>query len=494
MIVKTDKDEFADFLTDAANYKGTADAVYFPEDEDDVAAILRVHNSKKIPVTIAGNGTGLTGARVPQGGVVLSTVKLNRILKINEKEKYAAVQAGVLLKDFQDAVEAKNLFYPPDPTECNCFVGATIATNSSGARTFKYGPTRNYVEGLRIVLADGNTLTLERNKVFAKDYKLNLAADSGKQITLDIPRYLMPETKHAAGYYAKENVDAIDLFIGSEGTLGVIYSAKLKLLNLPGKFLSCVQFFPSEADALTFIAEARNMSYKSRVDNNEYMVDARGLEFFDANALRFLEESYPAIPKTAGAAVWFEQEYNERNERALFDEWGILINRHNGNMNEAWFAFNKTDYEKFKDFRHAISWRVNEYCAQHGVMKVGTDTAVPHDKFGSFYKFCKETTIAAGLKYVAYGHVGNSHIHLNMLPGDQEQYTKAREVYGVICRKAVEYKGTVSAEHGIGKLKKGYLLDMYGEDNIKQMARMKLQLDPNAILGAGNIFDEKYFL
>jgi D-lactate dehydrogenase (cytochrome) len=492
MIVKTDKDEFADFLTDAANFKGTADAVYFPENEEDIVAILKLHNSKKIPVTIAGNGTGLTGARVPQGGVVISTVKLNRILKINEQGKYAAVQTGVLLKDLQDAVEEKKLFYPPDPTERNCFVGATIATNSSGARTFKYGPTRNYVDGLRVILADGETLTLQRNKVFAKDYKLNLITDSGKQITLDIPRYKMPDTKHAAGYYTKENVDAIDLFIGSEGTLGVIYSAKLKLLDLPEKFLSCVQFFPDESDALSFIAEARNLSYRSRQDKNEFIIDARGLEFFDGHALRFLYEAYPAIPKTAGAAVWFEQEYNEKNERALFDEWSILINHHRGNMDEAWFAFNKTDYEKFKDFRHAISWHVNEYCAKHGVMKVGTDTAVPHDKFDEFYKFCKKITIEAGLRYVAYGHVGNSHIHLNMLPEDKERYAKAREVYGMICRKAVEFNGTVSAEHGIGKLKKGHLLDMYGEENIKQMARMKLQLDPNAILGAGNIFDEKY--
>jgi D-lactate dehydrogenase (cytochrome) len=494
MIVKTDKDEFADFLTDAANFKGTADAVYFPEDEEDVAAILRVHNSKKIPVTIAGNGTGLTGARVPQGGVVLSTAKLNRILKINEKGKYTAVQAGVLLKDFQDEVEAKNLFYPPDPTERNCFVGATIATNSSGARTFKYGPTRNYVEGLRIILADGSALTLERGKLFAKDYKLTIVTDCGKEKTIDLPRYKMPETKHAAGYYAKEDVDAVDLFIGSEGTLGVIYSAKLKLLNFPEKFLSCVQFFPTEENALSFIAEARESSYRSRLAKNEYMVDARGLEFFDPHSLRFLEEVYPAIPKQAGAAVWFEQEYNNRNEKALFDEWGILINRHSGNMDDAWFAFNKTDYEKFKDFRHAISWRVNEYCVNHGVMKVGTDTAVPHENFYQFYDYCKKTTIDAGLRYVAYGHVGNSHIHLNMLPEDNEQFIKAREVYRAICHKAVKYGGTVSAEHGIGKLKKDYLLDMYGEESIRQMAKMKLQFDPNAILGAGNIFDEKYFI
>lgn len=493
MIIKTDKEEFSDFLSDAANYKGTADAIYFPENEEDIKTVLRECSSKKIKATISGNGTGVSGARVPEGGIVISTNKLNKILEINEKEKYAVVQTGVLLKDFQDEVEAKKLFYPPDPTERNCFVGATIATNSSGARTFKYGPTRSYVEELRIILADGDTLTLERNKLFAVNYRLEILTDKGRHISLDIPRYKMPDTKHAAGYYAKENVDAIDLFIGSEGTLGVIYSAKLRLLDLPENIVSCVQFFPKEEDALSFIKEAREISYRNREEKKDNSFDARGLEFFDEHSLRFMQDAYPAIPAGAKGAVWFEQEYEPGSEQIIFEEWSNLVATHNGDIDTAWFAFNKTDYEKFKDFRHSISWRVNEYCTQHGVMKVGTDTAVPHLRFLEFYNYCKQVTVEAGLQYVAYGHVGDSHIHLNMLPENKEQYSRAREVYGAICRKAAELGGTVSAEHGIGKLKKGFLLDMYGEKSIRQMAKLKLQLDPGAILGAGNIFDEVYY-
>ncbi len=492
MIIKTDKEEFASFLSDAANFKGDAEAVYFPENEEELKSILKECALKGIKTTIAGNGTGVTGARVPQGGVVISTSKLNRILEINKENKFALVEGGVLLKDFQDAVEAAGLFYPPDPTERNCFVGATIATNASGARTFKYGPTRNYVMGLRVILAGGDALELERGEVLADGYKLELTADSGRKIKINVPRYEMPPTKNTAGYYSKENIDAVDLFIGSEGTLGVIYSAKLRLLKLPAEILSCVQFFNEEDDALSFIEEARLLSYQIAGGNENSLIDARGLEFFDSNSLRFMESTYNNIPKAAKGAVWFEQEYSPENEKIILDKWSALIAKHRGNIENAWIAFNKADYEKFKDFRHSISWQVNEYCTRNGVMKVGTDTAVPHEMFREFYRFCVKLVTEANMNYVAYGHAGNSHIHLNMLPANHESYTKARELYGIICRKAVELGGTVSAEHGIGKLKKGYLLDMYGEENIRQMAKLKYSLDPGGILGPGNIFDEKY--
>jgi len=487
MIVKTDKESFADFLSDAANFKGDADAVYFPESEQDFATLLKECSSKNIPVTIAGNGTGVTGARVPNGGVVAATSRLNKILEINRGGKYALVQCGVLLKDLQDEVESAGLFYPPDPTERNCFIGGTIATNASGARTFKYGPTRDYILGLKIVLADGDILTLERNQFAAVDYILEIVTDSGKNITLDIPRYKMPAVKHAAGYFTKENIDAVDLFIGSEGTLGVVVEAKLKLLDLPKNIFSCVQFFESESEALLFVDEARDCSH-----NNNNIINARGLEFFDSFSLKFMKEEYPAIPNGMNAAIWFEQEFGPDNENEIVDAWTDLIDRHKGKIENAWLALNKLDYEKFKDFRHSISARVNEYCTAHGVTKVGTDTAVPVNKFHQFYDYCRSTTIEAGLKFVAYGHAGNCHIHLNMLPENREQYVTAKEVYGKICREAVRLGGTISAEHGIGKFKTDYLLEMYGEANILEMAKLKKQLDPHLILSPGNIFNTSF--
>ena len=170
MIVKNNPDEFQNYLSDSSNYKGTADAVYLPETEYELIELVKKFNSDKVKITVSGNGTGLTGSRVPEGGVIISTEKLNNVIELNEGKKYLRVQPGMILKELQDFVETKKLFYPPDPTEKNCFIGATVATNSSGARSFKYGPTRNYVIGIRVVLPTGDTISIERGKIFAFSY------------------------------------------------------------------------------------------------------------------------------------------------------------------------------------------------------------------------------------------------------------------------------------------------------------------------------------
>lgn len=204
MIIKTDQNEIQNFLADSSNFKGNCDAVYFPENEKEIQSIVIEANKNNTPVTVAGNGTGLTGARVPKGGIVISTERLNKIIEINNEEKFAVLQTAVILNDFQKILKEKKLFYPPDPTEGNSFIGANIATNASGAKTFKYGPTRDYVLGIKLILPNGKLLNLERGKVFAKDYKLELITESKNNIEVTIPDYVMPETKHAAGYFCKK--------------------------------------------------------------------------------------------------------------------------------------------------------------------------------------------------------------------------------------------------------------------------------------------------
>jgi D-lactate dehydrogenase (cytochrome) len=487
MIIKKDQDEIQKYLTDESSYIGFCDAVYFPETENEVKQILEECNLTKTKITVSGNGTGLTSGRVPEGGIVVSLEKLNKILEINEAEKYIVVEPAVILRELQNFVEEKNLFYPPDPTERDCFIGATVVTNSSGARTFKYGPTRDYVLGLKIILTDGSIVELERDQFRCNGYDASLKTEEGKTYSFQIPKYEMPDTKNAAGYYCKENMDLIDLFIGSEGTLGIVTKLKLKLINLPKDLLSCVAFFPSEDDALDFIAEARE---KSKAEESKTL-SARGLEYFDNFSLRFMSQDYPNIPELAKAAVWFEQELND-NEDEMLGEWVELITKHSGFEEESWLAVDKKEQEKFKDFRHAIAWKVNEFISKHGLKKVGTDVAVPHNVFCQYYYYVKKKIEGRNIKYVVYGHIGNSHMHLNMLPTNQDEYKTARELYKEICLEAIKLKGTFSAEHGVGKSKRDFLVMMYGENTIMKMATLKLVFDPNKILNIGNIFEEKY--
>src|SRR5690242_9055294 len=215
MHAKTNSDEIEDFLTDASFMRGGhADRVLLPESVEEVAEILTSANRDRTPVTISGAGTGTVGGRVPFGGIVLATDRLNRIKSIENNRGVA--EAGVILSDFQRAVDAKGLLYPPDPTERGAFLGGTVATNASGARTFKYGPTRNYIERLKVVLASGEVLDLHRGEKIRE---------------IRVPSYARPATrKNATGYFVAPEMDELDLFIGSEGTLGVVCEIEARLI------------------------------------------------------------------------------------------------------------------------------------------------------------------------------------------------------------------------------------------------------------------------
>ena len=269
MLTKTQPDEIQSFLADASHmHGGYAARVVFPENATEVVELLAEASASQTPVTVSGAGTGTVGGRVPFGGIVLATDRLNRIKSIVHENNSgtATAEAGVILNDLQRAVDAEKLFYPPDPTEGSCFFGGTIATNASGARTFKYGPTRNYVRRLKVALANGDMIDLRRGEVLASsDGLIEIPTSSGRIIEARLPSYQMPHTrKHASGYFNAPRMDALDLFIGSEGTLGVVIEAEVDLLPKPEGLLSGVVFFASESDLLSFVAEARRRSLANR--------------------------------------------------------------------------------------------------------------------------------------------------------------------------------------------------------------------------------------
>ncbi|HSP62004.1 MAG TPA: FAD-binding oxidoreductase, partial [Pyrinomonadaceae bacterium] len=263
MLTKSKPDEIQDFLSDASYLQGGhAARVTFPETAEEVGEILATATRERTPATVSGAGTGTVAGRVPFGGMVIATDKLNQIKQILHDDQgggRAVAEAGVILRDFQRAVEAEGLMYPPDPTERGCFLGGTVATNASGSRTFKYGPTRKYVESLKIALATGDVIDLRRGQLHADERgRIKIPLESGRSIEARLPTYRMPDVrKHASGYYVAPELDVIDLFIGSEGTLGVIVEIEVKLLAKPEGFLSGVVFFDSEERLLAFVREAR---------------------------------------------------------------------------------------------------------------------------------------------------------------------------------------------------------------------------------------------
>ena len=501
MLVKSEQDAIQSFLADASNLAGGhASRVILPESSEEAADALARASRERTPVTIAGAGTGIVGGRVPFGGVVLSTEKLNRIGEIirDEEGARATAGAGVVLADFQREVRAHGLLYPPDPTESSCYLGGTIATNASGARTFKYGPTREYVRRLKVALATGDVLDLRRGEIAASDEGLlRVHLGGGRSIEARLPTLSMPSTrKHAAGYYVAKGMDLIDLFVGSEGTLGVVTEVEVKLLPEPEGVLAGVVFFRDEESLLAFVREARERSLTTRETAHASVeaatgLDARALEYFDAESLSFLRERYPLVPARAAGAIFFEQETTEETEDALMNEWLELVEVHGALGDESWFGANEHDLAEMRAFRHALPVMVNEWLARRGQRKVSTDMAVPDEAFPEMLRFYKETLRASRLAYVIFGHIGDNHVHVNILPRDDLEQLAARETYARFVERAVSLGGTISAEHGVGKIKREYLRALYGERSLREMAELKRAFDPACVLGRGNIFAEE---
>ncbi len=478
MQIKSNPDEIQSFLSDASFIRdGHADRVVLPEKIEEVSEILAHANGDRVPVTVSGAGTGTVGGRVAFGGIVLATDKLNHIKSIVHEPGggHAVVEAGVILSDLQRAVDHEGLLYPPDPTERGCFIGGTVATNASGARTFKYGPTRNYINRLKVVLASGEVLDLRRGEVRA-DAKGRIRV--GKTIDLQLPQYRMPATrKNATGYFVAQSMDAVDLFIGSEGTLGVICEVETRLLPKPEGLLSGVVFFADEADVLAFVAAARAGS------------GARALEFFDQESLNFLREKYPTIPTNAVGAIFFEQETDSANEEALLNDWMAMLDQHHA-FPDSWFATNEQDQAKLREFRHQLPVLMNKWFARYNQRKVSTDMSVPDEAFPGLFRLYRDTLRASGLRYTIFGHIGDNHVHVNILPRNDTEGTRARELYVEFLKYAASVGGTLSAEHGVGKLKREYLRLFYTADELREMAAIKNAFDPHGILGRGNIFSE----
>lgn len=517
MLIKTQPDEIQGYLSDASYVRGGhADRVVFPETAEEVAEVLAEATRTCTPVTVSGAGTGTVAGRVPFGGIVIATDRLNHIKTISYEHGHgrAVAEAGVRLIDLQRAVESTGMLYPPDPTERTCFFGGTIATNASGSRTFKYGPTRNYVEGLKIALTSGDVIDLRRGENHARDRQARVPVASGV-IEAQLPSYDMPHVrKHASGYFVAPGMDVIDLFIGSEGTLGVVVEAEVRLIPKPEGLLSGVVFFEDEERLVAFVREVRRRSLETRAEQARtgqliaypgrrseesegdwpatIGIDARALEYFDRESLGFLRQRYESIPTRTVGAVFFEQETTAATEDDLFATWLAELQHHRALEDTSWFADNRQDHAKLREFRHALPVLMNEWFAKYQQRKVSTDMALPDETFAEMLRFYQETLRDGELRYTIFGHIGDNHVHVNILPRDDAEATRAWDIYRRFITKAIQLGGTISAEHGIGKLKREYLRELYGDEHLHEMAELKRPFDPAGILGRGNMFDEEF--
>ena len=475
MIIKKDKDQIVGYLEDASNLEGgSADILYIPETENEVKEAVSECVKKRIPLTVSAGGTGTVGSRIARDGAILSVEKLNKILSIDKENKRAVLQPGVIINDFLEALAKQDLFYPPFPTERTAFIGGNISTNASGEYSYYFGPTRNYVKRIKVLLSTGKFLEIERDKIFAdKDGIITI-----DELSVKIPSYTSPQIKNAAGYFSKPKMDLIDLFIGSEGTLGVITEAEVEIINdLPSRFIMVV-FLPNEQRLLELISEIKNNSGLKPVS----------LEYFDKNSLDFLRSDFHSIPDNSTAAVYIEEEEGENT----LDIWLNLLDKYK--VIDTWISRDKKRYQELIDFRHKLPEKVRDHFKEIKSHKIALDIAVPDESFEKLFYFYKHILDNEKILFVLYGHIGENHLHLNLFPKNEEEKVVVSDICNKAIHKAVKMGGTVSAEHGIGKIKHKYLEVMYGREGILEMARIKKAFDPHCILGLDNIFPKELYL
>ncbi len=513
-------DTYALYLDDESHsFNGKADKIVFPSTEAEIASIMKKANDDGIPVTIQGGRTGLTGAAVPLGGIALNLEKLTKLsyMEYNESEELysIAAEAGMTLEDLVDVIVSKNLdklqgkgsaeqqralerflgeaddfTFPVDPTEMSAWLGGIVACNASGARTFKYGAVRPWVRRLRVVLANGDILDIERGKVKANNGKFVIVLSDGSETEVSVPTYTMPKTKNAAGLYAEPDMDLIDLFVGSEGILGIITEVELGLVKLEENIMTVMAFFPSIEDAVNFVYDVRASDSPIKMDF---------LEYFGSNAINMIKEKasdagikVPAMKDDTKAIVFFEFSFTPENMEEMVMGLEEILIKNNTSSESSWAGMDRSELAKMKTVRHFVPETVNGIIAMRKaqypeVHKIGTDMAVLDEALKEYLEYYVSTLEEQGMEYVMWGHIGDNHIHVNMLPRNNEEVKQGMDNYMTFAKRAIELGGTVAAEHGIGKLKRAFLEAMYGEAGISEMQAVKKSLDPKWLINRGNM-------
>ncbi len=433
-------------VEDASGFSGHADHIYTPATEAEVVDVLQLGT----PITVLGAGTGVAGGRVPQDGSALSLEKFN---KLEIHKGYAVVGAAVWLRDIHKAAAASGQLYAPDPTETSASIGGTIACNASGSRSFLYGDTRRHVRAVRVATMDGQVRTFRR----------------GEAVDFEIPAIRLPETnKLSAGYRLTPGMDWVDLFVGSEGTLGVVLEAEMQLLPAADELFTGVIFFNTEDEAINAVEKWRGVP------------NLRMLEYCDPASLDLVRPRFPATPK--GAALLIEEEGDD------IDAWSDRLEAAGALIDASWFAASAQDRERFRQFRHAVPELVNDTVRRNGFLKMGSDYAVPVAKNREMMSYYRQKLDAFPGRSVIFGHIGDAHVHVNILPATGEEVELAKGLMLDFARHAVSLGGAVGAEHGLGKRKAHLLKLQYSESELDAMRGVKRHLDPKWLLGRGTLF------
>ncbi len=423
---------------DATNMEFLPWVVVFPESKEEISGLMKLATKYRFPVVPRGAGSGMSGGALPvEGGVVVSLEKMDKILEINTVDHFAVVQPGVITSKIHKEVEKHGLFYPPDPASRNfSSIGGNVAENAGGLRAVKYGVTRDYVMALEVVLPDGSVIR------------------TGSKTIKDV-----------AGY------DLTRLFVGSEGTLGIITEITLKLIPLPQYKETFLLFFKSASEGISHVPGLLQKYIPST------------LEFIDSYSLRavsdYLGLSFPGVE----GVILLENMGNKGEVETWAEDITAYLEKHNVEFKK---AKSENERTQFWQLRRSISASLSKIKPH----RFNEDVVVRRSDLQKLIDISYEIAQKYNILVADFGHAGDGNIHVNYLHDrrDENERKRAWRATEELVEKVIGLGGTVSGEHGIGIMKKELLKKQFSDAEIEIMKRVKRTFDPLNILNPGKIF------
>jgi len=460
-------DGYESYLEDVVS-RGTPEAVFRPANSSELQKIIALCARHQIPFTPCGSQTSVTGASIASRGILISMEKMNQVLNVEMIEDGTAhvrVEPGMILSQFQEEMARRGYFYPPDPTSREeVQIGATVATNATGEDSYHYGGTRNYILSLELLTSEAKFIRLKRT---------------------ENPLHLSKE-KNRAGYYLGEEIDPL---IGSEGTLGIITEVEALVLPNPSPFAGLLLFFSNETNALLFV---------QKIDDLRESLNLRCLEYLDIEATRLIRERserYKIPHCCATLYLKFEIEDEERMERIL-DTLEMLYFQVSDDQDlfaSSLLAQDHSELLELRRLRHHVPATINEIAHEHkkaGGGKIGSDWWVPLPSLLEQFEYMRSTLSSLGMPVIVFGHIGNGHPHVNLLPANPLQKEEALAATKKCMRNAAKLGGGVAGEHGLGKIKTWALEIQWEAEEIQKMRSVKKHWDPAGLCSPGNLFEE----
>lgn len=437
--VLVDREACERFANDDSDVPGrTPDVVVLAESPADIQRTLAVARETGVPVTPRAAGTGRTGGATPiAGGIVLSTVGMNRIVDIDRRERTITVEPGVVLADLHAAVEAEGLFYPPDPNSlATCTIGGNLAENAGGPRAFKYGVTRDYVLGVEAYLVGGQSIFCGRRTM-----------------------------KGVTGY------DVTSLLVGSEGTLAVLGTATLRLVTKPPGVTTLLALFTSSRQAMAAVTEILAAG-----------VTPRCVEFMDEGTLGALRAAGNTVSERAQALLLIEVDGDEPSREHQVDRIGTALEA--ARALECLVAREGAQRERLWSARRDMSPAVRRMAKK----KLSEDVVVPRRELPRLLDRVASESDRSGVRTVSYGHAGDGNLHVNYLWNHDDERAGVERSIERLFHDVVDLGGTLSGEHGIGILKAPYLPIEQSTELIELQKQLKRVFDPEGLLNPGKIF------